>query len=106
MSREKREVEVLRSQVVKQKLSQSDVFQIQSNDPLVSYYINLLGHDELILKIKLKENGFTKAHHIEEGQVTVLWNFCFSYMHIYVKSLCKVYFSLWVMVKKIWKPVA
>ena len=72
MSREKREVEVLRSQVVKQKLSQSDVFQIQSNDPLVSYYINLMGHDELILKIKLEENGVTKAHHIEEGQVTVL----------------------------------
>ena len=54
MSREKREVEVLRSQVVKQKLSQSDVFQIQSNDPLVSYYINLMGHDELILKIKIR----------------------------------------------------
>ena len=54
MSREKREVEVLRSQVVKQKLSQSDVFQIQSNDPLVSYYINLMGHDGLILKIKLE----------------------------------------------------
>ena len=57
MSREKREVEVLRSQVVKQKLSQNDVFQTQSNDPLESYYISLMGHDELILKIKLEENG-------------------------------------------------
>lgn len=60
-----------------------------------------MGHDELILKIKLEENGLTRVYHIEKGQVIVLCNMCFRYIPVRVKSLCKIYFSLRVMVKKI-----
>lgn len=54
MSGENREAEVLTSQVVKQKLSQNDVFQTESDDPLESYYINLMGHDYLFQKLNQK----------------------------------------------------
>ena len=72
MNRKKREVEVLTSQAVTQKLSQNDVFQTESNDPLESYYVSLMSHDWLNFKIKLEDNRFTRIHHIEEGQVSVL----------------------------------
>lgn len=55
---------------------------------------------ELILKIKLEDNGLTRVYHIEEGQVIALCNMCFRSVPICVESLRKIYFSLWVMVKK------
>lgn len=72
MSRKKREAEILTSQAVTQKLSQNDVFQPESNDPLENYSVSLMGHDWLNFKIKLEDNRFTRIYHIEEGQVSVL----------------------------------
>lgn len=104
MSREKREAKVLGSQVAQQKLSYSDIFQSESND------LWPIGHDELILKIKLEEKGFTRVYHIEEGQMFSKTCVSGIYIHTYtcvcVELLCKIYFSLWVTVKKIWKPMA
>jgi hypothetical protein len=34
-----------------------------------SYYLNLMGHDQFILKTKLEENEFTRVYHIEKRQV-------------------------------------